>query len=195
MMRRAQSGFTIVEFVIAVAISVVLVSVGVPRYNTFIQRQDFIGSSQRLVSCIQQAQRAAIGPSATGGTIRYTELSLSQNNDATYSCVVASFNSAAIPQQVATLYTDSSIDKMIITNMAADGTSYELNYPVRLVFGVLENGAPVQLYSALTQVKSASSGRGFTFQLSQQSTELNGYSSQVSVERLGAPVQVSVQNP
>lgn len=198
MIRGASSGFTLIEFVIAVAISVVLVSVGVPRYNSFVQRQEFIGSSQRLVSCIQQAQRGAVGPSASSASIRYTEMTLSKNADNTYSCVVASYNSAQPPVLLATLYTDTSIDKIFITNLAADGVSYELNFPVRIVFGVLENGAPIQLYSGLGNnppVKDSPGGRGFTIQLSQNSIELAGYSSLVTMDRLGAPVQITVQNP
>lgn len=195
MYRRA--GFTIIEFVIAVAISVILVSVGVPRYNSFVQRQDFIASTQRIQTCLQRAQQAAVGPS-TGTPIRYSQMILSFNTGTSlYTCVVATYNSATPTVEVAEIYRDASISKLSVTSIAADSVSSELVFPMRVVFGVLENGAPLQLYNGVPgpPIKDSPGGRGFLLQITSSSTELSGTRSVITMERLGAPIQLTVQNP
>ncbi|MEI6477995.1 MAG: prepilin-type N-terminal cleavage/methylation domain-containing protein [bacterium] len=62
MILRRPTGFTLIELIIAAAISVAVLMVAVPRYNGFIRQQEFAGSAQDIVDCIQYAQRTAAAP-------------------------------------------------------------------------------------------------------------------------------------
>ena len=63
-----KAAFTLIELIIAVTIIILLVAIGLPRFNDFNLRQDIASSAQKLASCIQQAQQNALAPSDSSGT-------------------------------------------------------------------------------------------------------------------------------
>src|ERR1044072_151708 len=119
-------GFTIVEFVIAVTVSVILVAVGVPRFNSFVQRQDFNAGLQTLASCIQKAQQDAIAPSAntsSSTTVRYMEARIIQAPSSfTATCEVSAYDAANV--LIASIPVSTfTAEKLTLTTLTADGGS------------------------------------------------------------------------
>lgn len=72
---KRQSGFTIIEVIVAISIIIILTSLTVSRFNVFSEQQDFQKEGQKLTSCIQKAQSFARDPSGNGltETPRYVE--------------------------------------------------------------------------------------------------------------------------
>jgi len=196
MQRERQSGFTLIELIIALSITVVMVAVGVPRYNSFVRRQDFISNVQKVANCLQTAQRSATAPAnKLGLPSRYVQFYL-DGPPHPLTCHVFDADAAGYQQQ--DLFDDNTIDKISVTNVSALGTSYALNFPLRVIFGNLEHGAPLELDNQNQLIVSPATvpyGKGFSMELQVVSTEITGMSAIITMERLGNPIQVTIKNP
>ena len=68
---KAQTGFTIIELMVAVAVVSILLTVGVPAFGSLIERQQLSGAAQTFASDLRRAKSDAIakGP---GGSVTVT---------------------------------------------------------------------------------------------------------------------------
>lgn len=80
---KRQSGFTIIEVIVAISIIIILTSLTVGRFNLFSDQQDLQKEGQNLASCIQKAQSYARDPSGNGlsQTPRYVEARIERVGD------------------------------------------------------------------------------------------------------------------
>jgi prepilin-type N-terminal cleavage/methylation domain-containing protein len=143
-------GFTIVEFVIAVAISAILGGIAVARYNSYERVQAFQRVGTGVASCLERAsQRARSG--AEAGAYRFVRASVvmgvSAGGDATTSCTVDTFSQyTGSTLQTATSLVDTvpvpSDPKPLVTGSAVgywNTTTFGAQV-YRFVFGTLEQG-------------------------------------------------------
>ena len=75
---KRQSGFTIIELIVAISIVVLLTGVAVNRFTVFTDQQEFQSEGQKIANCIQKAQSYAKDPSGMGltQTPKYVEARL-----------------------------------------------------------------------------------------------------------------------
>jgi type II secretory pathway pseudopilin PulG len=209
-----QRGFTIIELIIAVGLTVTLLALALPRYTTFSQQQEFSRSAQAFVGCIQQAHQDAVAPSTTvpNGPARYTAAVIGADG----SCQTFSYGGQAT---VATLANGSAASlqqgKIVESgNLDFEAASYSYsnssfanqssNCPqgIRVVFGVAERGVPI-LFSCndgATVVSAPSlvpgSGYDLSIQLADPDTVdgiLPAVRGTVTMSRLGTPVTFELQ--
>ena len=163
-------GFTIIEVVIAIAISIILVAIAVPRYDQFSNQQDFNTSVEKLVKCMQIAQQAAASPPANS-SYRFTGVVMKPNsvNSDNMDCATYTYSSSTFSTSDGTTSdpaTSVLLDdaggvplstSVTIPNIQLSGVTVP-DYPVknynipannnppamlRIYFGVYEKGAPV----------------------------------------------------
>jgi len=84
-MKRA--AYTLIELVIAVAIVVIVLSVGIPRYSGYLRQSRFNSEVQKVSQCIQAAQVAVAAPDDSSGTpARYGRASVAISGGAVIGC-------------------------------------------------------------------------------------------------------------
>jgi prepilin-type N-terminal cleavage/methylation domain-containing protein len=132
-----KGGFTIIELVIATAIVALLIAVGLPRFTTVNQKQQFVGSAQKIAECIQAAQTAAAAPA--GGSIRYTSATVTATNPAVQALTCQADSYAALKE------TDGA--KRFITRADIMGDQRAIESPVRTVI------KPAATISGLTLIQ------------------------------------------
>lgn len=79
MNRWNRRAFTLVELMVAVAVSILILGVGLPRYNQLQRQHVFQGQVQQLVGCLQGAQQVTAAPSApafTAATVRFSRVTI-----------------------------------------------------------------------------------------------------------------------
>lgn len=91
------AGFTIVEIAIAVAVTVLIAAMVVPRYNAAIVNQEFLGEAQRVVECFQEAQSMAVAPVPAlfiGQAVpRYVSARFETDGTGQWECEIAAYGS------------------------------------------------------------------------------------------------------
>jgi|GEM_PF-6423549 len=193
-----KKGFTIIELTIALAVSIILAGIAIPRFNTLLNQQEFFTETEKVASCIQKAQSMAAAPTAgslnpdvNGNTvaIRWTAASLSNpDNNNQQTCSVMAFDASHSLSQ--DLLLNSPADQLA-TPIQTTGIS-NLNLPqFRIYFGVTEKGVPV-VYLDNTGIRQISPApmSGMKVTLPVTSTVNSALTTTISVEQGGAPVRI-----
>lgn len=84
-----RTGYTVIELVVALAISALLLALTIPRYDTYEQHIAFRGGMQNLVSCLQAANTSVTAPQSglTGvPAVAMTSVVLASSASDTISC-------------------------------------------------------------------------------------------------------------
>jgi type IV fimbrial biogenesis protein FimT len=62
-----QGGYTLIEILVVLSITTLMLTIGIPGYRAFSQRQDLAGTSRQIVSDLRQAQQYALSGQKPSG--------------------------------------------------------------------------------------------------------------------------------
>jgi prepilin-type N-terminal cleavage/methylation domain-containing protein len=191
-------GFTIIELTITLAITLVLVSIGIPRYNALLVQQEFFSEVQKVAACIQQAQSLAAAP-------RSDLLALSGGN-AVSARWVAAFVSAADSTGNRSCSVVAMDATTPLSSLSLNSPSDQLAQPLttsgiqrlsmssfRMYFGVEEKGMPVKYIddTLLPNPKTADvPATGIKVSVAITSSVDSTQTANLVIEQGGAPIRI-----
>ncbi len=145
-----KSAFTLIELIIALAVTIVLASVGVARYSSFIRQQDFLSGAQQITGCVQKGQQLAVTGGVTstisgGGSqpIRYVVVNVfTQGGDTGLSCEIDGY--PYVPGDTTlSLMDKTKIGGNNLLSLVSNVNNTTMSGEFSVVFGVLEHGLPL----------------------------------------------------
>ena len=84
-----QSGYTLIELVVALAISAVLLALALPRYDSYEQHINLRNEAQKLANCMQAANSAIMAPAPrpdSSPAIATVSVALTTSNSGSIGC-------------------------------------------------------------------------------------------------------------
>ena len=74
-MQQVQKGFTLIELMVTITIVAVLLSVGIPAFNSVVNQQQLKGATETLASDFRRARSAAIAGGASSDVVMEFDVS------------------------------------------------------------------------------------------------------------------------
>lgn len=203
MASKPRPAFTIIEMAIALAVTVILMSIAIPRFNNLTTRQEFYGDAQALANCLQTAQSLALNNQTQvgSGPARWIGSEIVQTG-ASWTCRVvgvgaevalaSDLGSASLTEiQPAKDLTGLTLNKLKINN--TQNINFGPNTVMKMFFSSLDRGVPAAVF--INTVFGSTSdlpaqGTGQLYSIIVQSVSDTSLTAQVSIQKTGAPINV-----
>ena len=190
--------FTLIELIIALSVVIILTTVGVARYSTFIQQQDFLSGAQKITGCIQKGQQYAVTNTnsaiVTTPVVRYVTVTVEPGPNSGLVCTIEGY-SALPANTVAAILAQASggsgniLSKTSVDNMSI--TSGSNNF-FKIIFGTLEHGTPIDMSTnGSTSALAAPTTLGFSSSFTLQSISDVKVTATASIGETGVPILLS----
>lgn len=215
-------GFTIIELIITMAIGILLMSIGVPRYNAVIEKQEVGEYAYNLQQCVEAGRGLAVNPKVepVTGIVRYGIVELQFIEDSAtlkqeVACTIGGYKTAQdlsqkpnpVNQMASTVHHYESLP-IGFDLRASDFMEYRPSLgepPVSLVdnerlYLVFDSEQGARLVSigklngsTYTEIKNYQSGLSFELNLRSPNQELP-YQVTLSVPGSGFPIRGEIQD-
>jgi Tfp pilus assembly protein FimT len=202
-----KKGYSLIELIMTLAVSIILLSVGVARYNSYASNLAFTSNAQDISDCIQNAQQVAVTGGVAGKSYRYIAADI-RDTGGSVTCDVYGYPStSALPLtksgsdvSLANTVTEVGLKLAKPTGSVTlanclnqfDGSSGHTVF--RIIFGSYERGVPLDVTydGSNTGITAANptKGQGFTSCFALENFTTN-YHAEISIGQRGTPIGVS----